>query len=266
MIVRPLVVTLAADPSRQPAVSVWTAIERSQTRKLEECWLITQPAHAALSAEMAAKLDADEFSGIDANVVRSIALHDAGWSAADARSIQDSRAVDGRKRSERPRTFLEYPPAEVVDIWAGSIDTAAKLSPLGGVLVSRHFASIAHHYTTDPKLAPAAHRFIKREAERQEALLKRSHASAQKVQRLVEALQLCDLLSLYLCCGLSERVEFPQSAHGRPIELAPEGDGETCRLSPNPFKNEQVFTVAGIRHPKLKRDGSNSSIFFLRVF
>ncbi|MBI2682346.1 MAG: DUF3891 family protein [Acidobacteriales bacterium] len=265
MIVRPLEVPLAPEPSRKAAEPVWAAIERSQSQKLESCWLITQPTHAALAAEMAAKLDDEQFPDIDANVVRAIALHDAGWSAADARAIQTSRAVDGNKKISRVRTFLEYQATEVIEIWTSSIETAAKLSPLGGALVSRHFASIAGHYSADPKPAEPTRMFMKREAERQEALLKRSLASAQKVQRLVEALQFCDLLSLYLCCGLAGNVQFPQTIHNRPIELASEGDGETCRLSPNPFKNEQVFTVAGIRHPKLGRGGANSLVFFLRV-
>jgi hypothetical protein len=266
MIVRPLEITLAAGPDRQAPEPVWRAIERSQTRKLDACWLITQPAHAALAAEMAARLDPAHFPGIDANVVRAIAMHDAGWSAADARAIQASRAVDGNKRSARPHSFLEFPPAEMVAIWSASIEAAAKLSPLGGMIVSRHFSSIAAHYANDPKASGKTAAFVRTEAQRQEKLAARIHESAQKVQRIVEALQFCDLLSLYLCCGLTGPVEFPQPVLDRPIQLHPEGDGETIHLSPNPFRNQEVFTVAGIRHPKLKRDGMNSSIFFLRAF
>jgi hypothetical protein len=266
MIVRPLEVPLAAAPDRQAPEPVWMAIERSQTRKLDACWLITQPAHAALSAEMAARLDPAHFPGIDANVVRAVAMHDAGWSAADARAIQASRAVDGNRKPARPHSFLEYSPAEVVEIWSASIETAAKLSPLGGIVVSRHFSSIAAHYAGDTKGSSRIRAFLNAEAQRQVRLGARVHESAHKVQRIVEALQFCDLLSLYLCCGLTEPVEFPQALRDRPIRLQPEGDGETIHLSPNPFKNQQVFTVAGIRHPRLKRGGMNSSIFFMRAF
>ena len=245
---------------------VWAAIERSQSLKLEECWLITQPAHAAVSAEMAAKLDPEHFPGIDANVVRAFALHDAGWSASDARAIQASRAVGGKKAAERPRTFLEYSAAETVEIWTDSIESTAKLSPLGGALVSRHFAAIAAMSVNHPKYSGVAIKFQKREVERQNGLLKRVQASAENVQKLVEALQFCDLLSLYFCCGLSGSVDFPQQIKGQTIHLLAEGDGESCRITPNPFKNEQIFTVAAIRHPKGKRNEASSTMFFLRVF
>ena len=48
-------------------------------------------------------------------------------------------------------------------------------------------------------------------------------------------LQFCDLLSLYLCCGAREAVEFPQSFGGRPLRLEPQSGDAACSISPSPF-------------------------------
>src|SRR5207248_1968289 len=89
MILRPLSIPAVSQESPIPA---WAAIERAQTLKMPECWLITQPAHAALSGEIAAQLDPAVFPGIDDSTLRAISLHDAGWGPLDAADIQASRA------------------------------------------------------------------------------------------------------------------------------------------------------------------------------
>ena len=76
------------------------------------------------------------------------------------------------------------------------------------------------------------------------------------LDRLVEALQFCDLLSLYLSCGLQGPVTFPQAIGKRAITL--NGGGDRIRLSPSPFAAGISFTVAAIRHPKTAEASSSA--------
>jgi hypothetical protein len=65
------------------------------------------------------------------------------------------------------------------------------------------------------------------------------------VERLVDLLQFCDLLSLYLCCGSHAHVQFPQAVGSRSITLR--RDGELCLLDPSPFREEISLGVPARR-------------------
>src|SRR5438105_11119969 len=108
-------------PSQESPISAWTAIERTQTLKMQECWLITQPAHAALAGEIAAQLDPTIFPGIDDSTLRAISLHDAGWGPLDAADIQASRAGIIRSATGfQPRSFIVVPATETIRAWTDS--------------------------------------------------------------------------------------------------------------------------------------------------
>ena len=52
--------------------------------------------------------------------------------------------------------------------------------------------------------------FLTVEEQRQGRLLRLQSRVKAEVQYWTDVLQFCDLLSLYLCCGSEESVEFPQ--------------------------------------------------------
>ena len=253
MILRPL--------SPQPAPSsrvepIWAAIERSQQQDFSAgCWLVPQPAHAALSGDIAAQLDRKAFPGITPEVVRAIALHDAGWSLDDAAIIQESRTKGARAK---PYSFIAAAPRDTVAAWTGSVEIAGKALPLGAVLVSRHFAAIAQNYRerADPKAVKVLDGFLDQERTRQQKLRKKLSQSDAEIDHLVVALQFSDLLSLYLACGLEEAVAFPQAIGGEAIQLRRDAQG--LRLIPSPFSGERSFRFAAIRHPKIERESSQS--------
>lgn len=259
MILRPLQTSPARSAATEP---VWVVIERSQ-RQVETfsggCWLVPQPAHAALSGEVAAHLDAKAFPGITPEVVRAIALHDAGWSPDDAAVIQESRA---RGAKAKPYSFIAAPPKDTLAAWTGSIEIAGKSSPLGGYLVSRHFAAIGEMFRAqvDPKTAKLLAGFSAAERTRQERLRKKLTASDAELDRLLEALQFTDLLSLYISAGCAEHVEFPQAIGGKAMHLQRQGD--SIRITPSPFRGAVTLTVAALRHP---RTGEESSRLFAVV-
>jgi hypothetical protein len=248
-------------------VPAWEAIEHSQRQMMgaKECWLITQPAHAALSAEIALKLKPEIFGAMDDATIRAIALHDSGWSASDANAIQASRSTGGKKSagSKSPGQILPFiavDPRESLAACAASIEMAEKVSALGGFLVSEHFRNIA--MANHDKAPALISKFVASEELRQKKLRPKISLPDAEIQRLVEGLRFCDLLSLYLCSGASESIEFPQKTGGKNIVLERTGNDQ-CSMSPFPFATDEIFGVSALRHPKLKEQ--SSSRFFLKV-
>jgi len=185
-------------------------------------------------------------------------LHDSGWGPSDAVAIVESRG----KTTTAPLSFLQVNMDATVAAWTGSIDIAARIGPLAGYLVSRHFLAILDQ-SQDPRAALATN-FRAQENARQQRLRGKIQLAAGAIERLLEALQFCDLLSLYLCCGLQQSVEFPQKANGQEIRLLRDAP-ESCRLQPNPLSDGETFSISAIRHPRLKGNAPNSAMFALIV-
>ncbi len=233
MILRPL-----SPPSPRPGVlPVWAAVEATQGVRPQQSWLITQPDHAALSGDIAAHLGPPLLPPLSAEVVRGIALHDEGWAEYD--------------RTLPPMSFLDVPVETFLQAWSGSIERAQAGSAIGGVLVSKHFSRIGQaRLETKPDSAEndaAIRRFLAGEERRQRRLL--GGYRGPDPELLTDVLQFCDLLSLYLCCGTREAVEFPQSFGGTLLRLEPQsGEGAACRVSPSPFAaGGASLAVAGRR-------------------
>src|SRR5262249_22092719 len=151
-------------PADASPVPIWPLIERSQKEYLPECWLITQPAHAALSGEMATLLSPGAFGKIETELAQAIAMHDYGGSGPDAREGRTMLAANCRK-AVTPASFLEVGTDEVIQIWTGSIDAAEKITPAGGWIVAEHFKRIAQ---MDIRVAKSG--FTEKETRRQKKL------------------------------------------------------------------------------------------------
>ena len=250
MVLYPLDAPAQAD---EAPVFVWDAIERQQRAGAREWRAVAQPDHAALSGDLAACV----VSGLphaDDEVVRAIALHDEGWAEFDS----EVKAVDGR-----PLSFLDFTPKDFLIAWRGSIARAEQSSPLGGVLVSEHFCRLGQlgmERYGDPQDVERIRQFLHEESQRQKLLRRTIPRSAEEIAGLVDLLQFCDLLSLYLCCGSKAAVEFPQKADGRPIRLFRER--ELCRLEPAIFGAGMSLEVRA-RHYPARADATSSIAFLL---
>ncbi len=245
MILRPLEPAPRTSSDFLPA---WDVVMRSQKRRDEDCWMITQPSHAALAGEIAGKLTGPQAPRLEPELVRAIALHDAGWGMPDAQAVMQSRSVGG----ECPKSFLEAAVASFVAAWVQSIETAQSMSPAGGYLVSRHFWRIGKH-RLDTASDSASDRsklqaFLDAESQRQEKLAAKQQRTVEELERLTDVLQFCDLLSLYICCGARENAEFPQY-FGVKVKLSVD-DG--YRLEPALIESGSAFSVAALRHPPTK--------------
>src|SRR5689334_16165608 len=109
MILFPRIFTVADIPT-QPA---WQVVETAQRLPAENWWLIAQPDHAALAADLASRIRSSLFPSLDADVLAAIALHDEGWRAFDAEPVV---------RNDRPLSFIEMPAADFLQAWRESID------------------------------------------------------------------------------------------------------------------------------------------------
>jgi len=233
-------------------VSAWTAIEARLKQTASDYWLVTQPSHAALAGDLAAALRDDLFGPIDQIIARSIALHDAGWSMDDAQQIQRLRSSPKLK----PTSFLDAESDHFLEAWTGSIETTAKFAPIGGYLVSRHFERLSLWVNQQNKARFEA--FRRREKLRQQKLKANIDRDEAALERLVDALQFCDVLSLYLCCGSKRAVKFEKPA----VTVSRKGD--EYLLEPSPFRESPQFSFSALRHPVLKK-GQSGATFYINL-
>ena len=252
MILRPLEPPLAV-PASHGCVAAWPVVEGLQRKTYDRCWMITQPSHAALAGEIAASLATLGFPTLDDALVRAIALHDAGWGPVDARAVTRSRAA----RPVPPRSFLAMEAAEVLEAWTESIHIAQAVGPAGGFIVSRHFYRIAERRIAAGEDTAADRKkieqFLAHETQRQKRLASKQQRSADELESLTDLLQLCDLLSLYFCCGAPESADFPECC-GVKLRITPEN--QAYKLDPPALESGTQFRVAALRFPWSKEKSS----------
>jgi hypothetical protein len=248
--------------SAQATVPVWDAILPTQKDKDSEYWLITQPDHAGLSGDIAAALGPPLLSLLSPELVQGIAHHDDGWAPFDAQV----RLTNGR-----PLSFLDFLPKDFLRAWHGSIERAEKVAPIAGAIVSGHFWRLGNsrlewgidNAEDRERLAD----FLQSEQARQRRLL--GGHSREEFEFLTDILQFCDVLSLYLCCGASQDVEFRQRFGSEPIRLRREAartpdQAAVCRFEPSPFTGGGVdLAVTARRYPPDRKPGTITLPFLL---
>ena len=240
--------------AKEEPASAWKCVEQRQHERADAYWVVTQPSHAALAGELAAALREDLFGPIDETVSRSIALHDAGWSMEDAEQIQRLRS-DPR---QQPTSFIDTPPGQFLRAWTTSIETVEKFAPIGGYLVSRHFERIS--LRDDPRNQAKLETFRTREMLRRRKLESKIDLDDATLELLVDALQFCDLLSLYLCCGTSRPGKFDYP------KLTVRRFGDEYRLEPSPFRDHRQFGFSALRHPlEPGKKGQSGATFYINL-
>jgi len=271
MILHPLTREQAPSDSGR-FVSAWAAVERAQKQSAPAYWLVAQPDHAALAGDLAAAFASPEIAAVSEDVVHAISLHDAGWARFDLEA-GESKAPSHELKfqppcgpSGKPLSFFEIAPADFTRAWRESIDKAETAGALGGVLVSKHFCRLAQGFMHDRSNDPGANlvrEFLSAETHRQAKLAKSIDRPRTEIERLVDLLQFCDLLSLYLCCGSREDVEFPQRLAPSPIRLRRNGGG--FRLEPGVIQSGASLGVTARRYPVSKAEPNVTTLGFLLI-
>ena len=117
--------------------------------------------------------------------------------------------------------------------------------------MSRHFERIAK--VNSSKLPEgdrhAVEGFFQNEGARQAKLAAKQERTLEELEALTDVLQFCDLLSLYVCCGARQNVEFPEY-FGIKARLTVED--KSYRLDPILIEPGTEFVVAALRHPATK--------------
>ncbi len=248
----------------------WVAVAQRQKQCAESWWLISQPDHAGLSGDIAANFISPEFPKITPQIARCVGLHDAGWAMFEPERDPGAPPMIGD--DWKPRAFMEFGPAEFIPAWTGSIERAEHECPAGGVMVSMHFAALARfrqreQMDSDPD-AQRVTDFLEREAARQERLKRAGGISDAEAADLLKVLQFCDVLSLYLCSGATEDVEFPQRFGGSSVFLTRNEDVYT--LEPSPFQDGKCDTrtvslgVGARKYPSEEKVVIGTLAFLLR--
>jgi len=192
--------------------------------------------------------------------VQGITLHDEGWAPFDAQIT----LTDGR-----PLSFLDFLPKDFLRAWNGSIERAEKIAPIAGAMVSGHFSRLARNRlewgidgAEDRELLQG---FFEGEKVRQQRLV--GGYSREEFEFLTDVLQFCDVLSLYLCCGATQDVEFAQRFGAKPIRLRREDardQAAVCRFEPTPFTGGGVdLAVLARRYPSDRQPGTMTLPFLL---
>jgi hypothetical protein len=222
----------------------WEAVERQQRRQASEWYLVAQPDHAALAGDLAARIKSPLFPPLSREVISAISLHDEGWAIFD-----NGEPIIGKHG--RPLSFLEVQPTDFLQAWTGSIDRAEQDSGIGGIVVSEHFCRLGRSALERNLPAEDAHKvtaFLDKEDIRQNRLA-RSHAhSREEIEGLTDILQFCDLLSLYVCCGSMESVEFPQKFSGQSLRLIRRADSSS--MNPPIFGKGASLAVSARKYPQ----------------
>lgn len=250
MILRPL----APSPSdNERFVDAWPIIERLQRENYEACWMVTQPSHAALSGDIATKLTGPNIPQLDDSLIRAIALHDAGWGQPDAEAIVHNRARSGNP----PKSFIDIGVPDFLAAWTQSVEIAQKASKTGGYMVSRHFWRLAEHRLAHAGDSQANRKklqgFLNSESARQKKLASGENRTGEELEQLTDLLQLCDLLSLYICCGAQQGVQLPEYLG---IKATLSVNGEKIHFDPAVLQPDTQFSIAALRHPVTREESS----------
>lgn len=221
---------------RPGALPVWVAVAERQKQCAESWLLVAQPDHAALSGDLAANFVSPLFPMITPLIAHAVGSHDAGWAIFPAEADPAEQPMIGD--DWKPRSFIEFAPHDFLRAWTGSIERAEQVCPEGGVMVSRHFCVLGEirlkQKMDDEHEALLVREFLSREAERQHRLMSLAGVTQERSDDLLKVLQFCDVLSLYLCCGADEEVEFPHRFGGEPVRM--KRTGELYELRPSPFQ------------------------------
>lgn len=241
------------DPADKPCESAWALVERSQLHAESPLLLVPQPSHAVLAGELADALLPAAFGELPPSIRQAIRMHDTGWGLLDAEQIQRLRGLDApigkntqREIATRPVSFLSMSPADNLAAWKASIDAMEKIAPEAACIVSSHFTLLA---TAQDRPHSS---FRAQEESRRAGLIKRARLDAANIERWTDALGFCDLLSLYMCCGVAAPALIPR-AHPARKSSAPAIEivlsGETIHLSEPFLTPGSKFQVHGLLHP-----------------
>lgn len=227
-------------PESTPPVPASPAFIASQTSVPEPYAIVLQIAHSRLTGELARRLLSSAFGQLPPEVIEAAWKHDLGWAESDARQLSLVPNVE-------PKPFPVIGADDEVPSWMRSLTFAESYPPLTRVLISRHFTALANKPTAQHDA------FLASEEDRRQEVENSLDHSPEDLDRWAGAVGFCDLLSLYLCSGLTTPITLPlahpadpEADEARQITVAWE-NGELTFSEPL-FPSRTSFRVAAQRY------------------
>ncbi len=222
------------------------------TRREGEGWrLITQPAHAWLSGELAAAWGSAACRGPEpfAAVTLAARLHDLGWLALDEAPVLDAQGA--------PRNFMDTPLEDTASTWRRAVAHLRLWDPYAAILVSQHATTIYEGRLArgaDPVAEAATVQGLLAEQATWRAELRavlvdhpryRACLADGALRDAYRWLRLCDLLSLIICSDAlparGELADVPGPTPGEYLVMRYERpDRGSLRLAPWPFAASEL--------------------------
>lgn len=208
--------------------------------------LITQPAHAWLSGQLAQHWGYDETSCPHPyqSVVIGTTMHDSAWLEKDNQPILNA--------DNQPLNFIEPELDTVEGMYGRCVSNAMQIDPYAGVLVNRHVQTIYHSRKThkrDPieRLQPLLDELKTQEndaiAQMKTHPLYQQYIDEPILNHNYRILRTCDLLSLFVCGAFPARTisdvpfRYGQAFIDLHCELL---DDNTLHVSPQLFDQAEI--------------------------
>ncbi len=207
--------------------------------------LISQPAHAWVSGQLARYWGNQEFDVLPEEVCLAAELHDIGF-------LEWDREPDLNPKNGLPFSFLEMPPHTHLQLWQKGIREMLRFGRYPALLVSMHFTNIARQQWISDEKKVLSESYLSDQEQLQESLRTSlfndyhygpllSEETILKHQQLVSVL---DWLSLIVCLNsrdVKEIPEVPCRAGCTPITVSPgSAYGSSYFLKPWPLKIPEV--------------------------
>ena len=214
----------------------------------DEVVVISQPAHAHVSAQLAQAWGNDQFGSVVPfdPVVLGALLHDIGW-------LDWEHAPTLNHESGLPNTFLQLSTRVHLGIWDSASRRALAFGRYPALLTSMHFTGLYerfHDYDRDTEdEARDARALVARETAFQREIIATlrddpemaTHATDAAIDRNRRLVAHWDGMSLAICHGVSEARTFRGvPAVASDIEIAVTPVGEALEVDPWPFAVDQV--------------------------
>lgn len=177
------------------ASPAWKVFLDSQKNVEPPFAIVYQAEHARVAGQLARALTSPAFCDLPTQAIEAAGQHDFGWQASD----QSQMDLLGERM---PRPFPALTTEETLPSWRACIEHAQCLGQLAYVLVSRHFTFLGLN-------DPGRDEFVREELARRREVEFNLPFTEADLARWAAAVGFSDLLSLYLCSGSHEPVEFP---------------------------------------------------------
>lgn len=219
--------------------------------------MISQPAHAWVSAQLASAWGNEQFGELQPRreVMLAAEQHDIGWLEWEARPELNAK-------TGRPQTFMEIPTSAHLDIWTPAGPAALVYGPYVALFVSKHGTGLyqRHDFTDDtPEEAHRARTFQVEGAAFEQRLIEAMAGTPSyapwldddTIARNSKLISVWDMMSLSLCGGSGRNLsisDVPAGGAATTLNVVPDSANvDLAIVSPWPFEGESLLLTCPAR-------------------